>query len=53
MRVINTLLAIVSGRAIVLVRRDEHKADVLMGRDVSRQFAISGMVGAVKALMQA
>ena len=49
----NELLAIMSGRAIVLVRRDERKADVLVGKDVSRQFAISSMVGAVKALLQA
>ena len=53
MRAINTLLVIMSGRAIVLVRRDERKADVLVGKDVSRQFAISSMVGAVKALLQA
>lgn len=53
MRAINTLLAIMSGKAIVLVRRDERKADVLVGKDVSRQFAISSMVGAVKALLQA
>lgn len=52
MRAINTLLAIMSGRAIVLVRRDERKADVLVGKDLSKQFAISSMVGAVKALMQ-
>lgn len=52
MRAINTLLAIMSGKAIVLVRRDERKADVLVGKDLSKQFAISSMVGAVKALMQ-
>lgn len=52
MKALNTLLAIMSGKAIVLVRRDERKADVLVGKEVSRQFAISSMVGAVKALMQ-
>lgn len=51
MRAINTLLAILSGKAIVLVRRGEKKADVLVGKEVTRQFAISSMVGAIKALM--
>lgn len=51
MRALNTLLAVIQGKAIVLVKRDERKADVLVGKDVTRQFAISSMVGAVKALM--
>lgn len=51
MRAVNTILAIIEGKAIVLVQRDERKADVLVGRDVTKQFAISSMVGAVKALM--
>ncbi|GKH50308.1 hypothetical protein CE91St46_14190 [Eubacteriales bacterium] len=51
MRAINTILAIIKGKAIVLIQCDERKADVLIGRDVSKKFAISSMVGAVKALM--
>lgn len=51
MRALHTLLAIIRGKAIVLVRRDERKADVLVGRSVTKQFAISSMVEAVKALM--
>ena len=31
--------------------RDEHKADVLVGREITKQFALNSMVGAVKALM--
>ena len=48
---IKTLIAILQGRAIVLVKRDEHKADVLVGKEVNKQFAINSMVGAVKALL--
>lgn len=51
MRALQTLLAIIQGKAIVLVKRDEHKADVLVGRDITRAFALSSMVGAVKVLM--
>lgn len=51
MRTVKTLLSILQGEAIVLVKRDEHKADVLVGKNVNKQFAISSMVGAVKALM--
>ena len=48
---IKTLVAILQGRAIVLVKKNEHKADVLVGREVNKQFAINSMVGAVKAMM--
>lgn len=51
MRAINTILAIIKGKAIVLVQRDERKADVLVGREITKQFALSSMVEAVKALM--
>ena len=48
---VETLVAILQGKAIVLVKRDDNKADVLLGKEVNKQFAISSMVGAVKALM--
>ena len=51
MRDFKTLLAILRGEAVVLVRRDEHKAEVLVGKCVNKQFAINSMVGAVKAMM--
>ena len=51
MRGLTTLLSVLRGRAIVLVQKDEHKADVVVGKGVSKQFAINSMVGAVKALM--
>lgn len=51
MRGFKVLLAILQGRAIVLVKRDEHKADVLVGKGVNKQFAVNSMVGAVKAIL--
>ena len=51
MRGVKTLVAILRGRAIVLVKRDEHRAEVLVGKEVNKQFAINSMVGAVKAMM--
>ncbi len=51
MRGLRVFLAILQGKAIVLVKREEHKADVLVGKSVNRQFAINSMVGAVKAML--
>jgi hypothetical protein len=51
MRGVKTLVAILQGKAIVLVKRDEHEAEVTVGKKVNRQFAINSMVGAVKAMM--
>ena len=47
---LRTLLAILKGEA-VLTKKSEHKADVLVGKNVDKRFAINSMVGAVKALM--
>lgn len=51
MRGVRAFLSILQGRAIVLVKRDEHKADVIVGREIDKQFAINSMAGAVKTLM--
>jgi hypothetical protein len=51
MRVFTTLMALLQGKAVLLIKRDEHKADVLIGKGVNKQFAINSMVGAVKAMM--
>nr|WP_314462719.1 hypothetical protein [uncultured Clostridium sp.] len=51
MKGIKTLVAILRGEAVVLIRRNEHKADVLVGKEIDKRFAINSMVGAVKALM--
>ena len=48
---LRTLLAILKGEAVVLTKKGEHKADVLVGKNVDKRFAINSMVGAVKALM--
>ena len=48
---LRTLLAILKGEAVVLTKKSEHKADVLVGKNVDKRFAINSMVGAVKAMM--
>lgn len=48
---LRTLLAILKGEAVVLTKKSEYKADVLVGKNVDKRFAINSMVGAVKALM--
>lgn len=50
MRFVRTLVAILKGEAVVLIKRDERNADIVVGRDVSKRFAISSMVGAIKAM---
>ena len=51
MRCIKTIISILQGKAIVLIKRDEYEADIVLGKSVNKQFAINSMVGAVKALM--
>lgn len=51
MRSVRTLLAILKGEAVVLIKKDERNADVVVGRSVDKRFAINSMVGAVKAMM--
>lgn len=48
---LRALLAILKGEAVVFIKKSEHKADVLVGKNVGKRFAINSMVGAVKALM--
>jgi hypothetical protein len=48
---IKTLLAILKGNAVVLIRKDDKNADVVLGRAINKRYAINSMVGAVKALM--
>lgn len=51
MKSIKILLAILQGKAVVLIKCDEREADVLVGKSVNKQFAINSMVGAVKAML--
>jgi hypothetical protein len=50
MRGVKTLLAILRGKAIVLVKRNDSKVDVMVGKDVNRQFALNSLAGAIKAM---
>ena len=51
MRGMRTLLAILRGEAVVLIKKDERNADVVVGRLVNKRFAINSMAGAIKAMM--
>lgn len=51
MRKVKALVAVLQGKAVVLIKRDEQKADVIVGKNIHKQFAINSMVGAVKAMM--
>lgn len=50
MRGVKTLLAILRGKAIVLIKRDDRKVDVMVGKSVNKQFAINSLAGAIKAM---
>ena len=52
MRIIRVLLAILKGEAVVLIKKDAHNADVIVGRFIDKRFAINSMVGAVNAIMR-
>ena len=51
MRALKTILSIIQGNALVIIQREDNKADVVVGKLVNKRFAINSMVGAVKALM--
>ena len=51
LRDVRTLLTILRGEAVVLIKKDERNADVVVGKLVDRRFAINSMVGALKAMM--
>lgn len=48
---VKMLLAILKGEAVVLIKKGEHEADVVVGKSVDKCFVVNSMVGAVKALM--
>jgi hypothetical protein len=50
MRGIKTMFAILRGKAIVLVKRDDSKVDVMVGKSVNKQFALNSLAGAIKAM---
>ena len=51
MRSIRTLLAVLRGKAVVLIKQDERSADVVIGRFIDKRFAVSSMVGALRSMM--
>ena len=51
MKIVRTMLAVLKGEAVVLIKKDERNADVVVGRFVDKRFAINSMVGALRAMM--
>ena len=51
MRSARTLLAILRGKAVVIIKKDERNADVVVGKFIDKRFAVNSMVRAVKAMM--
>lgn len=50
MRGVKTLLAILRGKAIVLIKRTDSNVDVVVGKGVNKQFALNSLAGAIKAI---
>ncbi len=48
---LKTLVALIKGKAVVVIQRDNNKADVVIGKSLTKQFAVSSLAGAVRALM--
>lgn len=51
MRTVRTMIAVLRGEAVVLIKKDECNADVVVGKLINKRFAINSMVGAIKAMM--
>lgn len=49
---VNVLLALVKGRAILIAQNPEREkeADVLVGKNVSKRFAVSSLYSTLKAM---
>ena len=51
MRCVRTLLALLRGEAVVLIKKDDRNVDVVVGKRIDKRFAMNSMVWAVKAMM--
>lgn len=51
MKNLRMLWAVMQGKAVVIIKRDANTADVVVGCNVSKRFALGSVVGVVKALM--
>ena len=48
---LNVLLALVTGKAIVIAQNPEERvADVLVGKNVSKKYAVSSLYSTLKAM---
>lgn len=51
MRGLSALRALIIGKAVLISKREDGKADVFIGRELDKQFVLSSLAGAVKHLM--
>lgn len=49
-RRVNVLLALLKGKAIVISQGAEKEADVLVGRNITRRYAVSSLYSTLKAM---
>lgn len=47
---VNVLLALLSGKAIVIAQGAEREADVLVGKNVTKRYAVSSLYSTLKAM---
>lgn len=47
---VNVLLALLSGKAIVIAQGAEKEADVLVGKNVTKRYAVSSLYITLKAM---
>ena len=50
MRGLKTLVALITGKAIVITQADNNRADVVIGKSLTKQFVMSSLVGVCRAL---
>ena len=51
MRAIRMLMALVKGEAVVITKTGDNRADMVVGKSLTKQFVLSSMAGACRSLM--
>lgn len=49
-RKLNVLLALIKGKAIVIAQGSERESDVLVGRRVTKRYALNSLYSTLKAM---
>ena len=51
MRTIKSILSILQGNAVVIIKDNIHNASLIVGKNITKNYAVNSMVGAVKSLL--